>query len=129
MRPAYCASSMLGSSITTPCTRTKRRAPARRASFRNQIVEIATENGVGAGRRPHEGSAATEAIGSRPQPPQTAAHRTSLDARAVVDHPLCGYSGGHLHQDAPEFSCQADQFHGSEPRKLCSRNPAILVPY
>lgn len=35
--------------------------------FRKQIVEMATENAVGAVRRPHEGTTATEAVGSRPQ--------------------------------------------------------------
>jgi hypothetical protein len=35
--------------------------------FRNQIVEMATENAVGAVRQRHEGTTATEAIGSRQQ--------------------------------------------------------------
>jgi putative transposase len=55
--------------------------------FRNHIVETATEEAVGAMRRPHEGTTATEAVGSRPQPPQAVARSASLDASAAVDHP------------------------------------------
>jgi putative transposase len=56
--------------------------------FRKQMVEKTTENAVGAVRRPHSGTMATEAVGSRP----SAAHRAvassaSLDASAAVDHP------------------------------------------
>jgi hypothetical protein len=36
--------------------------------FRKQSVEHTTEDAVGAVRRPHEGTTATEVIGSRPQP-------------------------------------------------------------
>ena len=38
--------------------------------FRQSIVEKVTENAVGAVHRPHEGTTATAAAGSRPQPPQ-----------------------------------------------------------
>src|SRR5215469_5041983 len=55
--------------------------------FRNQIVKTATAEAVGAVRRPNEGTTATEAIGSRPQPPQAVVRSTSLDASAAVDHP------------------------------------------
>lgn len=55
--------------------------------FRQCIVEKTTENAVGALRRPHEGTTATETIGSRPQPPQAVARSASLDASAAVDHP------------------------------------------
>jgi putative transposase len=56
--------------------------------FRKQLVEKTTENAVGAGRRPHEGTTATEAIGSRPTAAQRAVARSaSLDAGAAVDHP------------------------------------------
>jgi putative transposase len=37
--------------------------------FRKQLVEKTTAEAVGALRRPHDGTTATEAIGSRPQPP------------------------------------------------------------
>src|SRR5262249_19219060 len=57
-----------------------------RREFRKQMMEKATE-AVGAVRRPHEGSTATEAIGSRPEPPQAVARSASLDAGAAVDHP------------------------------------------
>jgi hypothetical protein len=55
--------------------------------FRKQIVEKTTENAVGAVRRSHESTTATEAVGSRPQPPQAVARSASLDASAAVDHP------------------------------------------
>lgn len=55
--------------------------------FRKQIVEKETEDAVGAVRRPHGSTVATEAIGSRPKPPQAVAHSASLDASATVDHP------------------------------------------
>lgn len=55
--------------------------------FRKQMLEKTTENAVGAGRRPHEGTTATEAVGSRPQPPQAVVRSASLDASAAVDHP------------------------------------------
>ncbi len=55
--------------------------------FRNDIVEKATEDAVGAVRRPHECTTATEAVGSRPQPPPAVARSASLDASAAVDHP------------------------------------------
>jgi putative transposase len=55
--------------------------------FRKQIVEHATEDAVGAVRRPHEGTTATEVIGSRPSAAQNAVARSaSLDASAAVDH-------------------------------------------
>jgi hypothetical protein len=55
--------------------------------FRKQIVEKATENAVGAVRRPLDSTTATEAVGSRPSAAQGAvAHRASLDASAAVDH-------------------------------------------
>ena len=46
-----------------------------------------TVNAVGAVRRPHESTAATEVVGSRPKPPQPVARSDSLDASAAVDHP------------------------------------------
>jgi putative transposase len=55
--------------------------------FRKQIVEKTTENAVGAVRRSHESTTATEAVGSRPQPPQAVARSASLDASAAVDQP------------------------------------------
>jgi putative transposase len=55
--------------------------------FRKQTAGIATEDAVGAVRRPHDGTAATEAVGSRPEPPQAVARSDSLDASAAVDHP------------------------------------------
>jgi putative transposase len=55
--------------------------------FRKQIMEMATENAVGAVRRPHASTTTTEAVGSRPQPPQAVARSASLDASAAVDHP------------------------------------------
>jgi putative transposase len=55
--------------------------------FRKQILEKATEDAVGAVRRPHESTAATEVVGSRPKPPQAVARSDSLDASAAVDHP------------------------------------------
>ena len=55
--------------------------------FRREFVGETTEDAVGAVRRPHDGTAATEAGGSRPQPPQAVARSDSLDASAAVDHP------------------------------------------
>jgi putative transposase len=55
--------------------------------FRKYIVKETTENAVGAGRRPHDGTTATQAVGSRPQPPQAVARSASLDASAAVDQP------------------------------------------
>ncbi len=55
--------------------------------FRKQLVERTTENAVGAGRRPLDSTMSTEAIGSRPQPPQAVAQSASLDASAAVDQP------------------------------------------
>ena len=55
--------------------------------FRKQILGAATEDAVGAERRPHDGTTATEAVGSRPKPPQAVARSDSLDASAAVDHP------------------------------------------
>ena len=56
--------------------------------FRKQIVGNPTEEAVGAVRRPHDGTEATEAVGSRPTAAQSAvAHSASLDASAAVDHP------------------------------------------
>ena len=55
--------------------------------FRKQLVEKTTENAVGARRRPNEERMSTEAVGSRPKPPQAVARSASLDASAAVDHP------------------------------------------
>jgi len=55
--------------------------------FRNQIVEKATEEAVGAPRRPPECTEAMDVVGSRPQPPQAVARSASLDASAAVDQP------------------------------------------
>ena len=55
--------------------------------FRNQFVRKATEEAVGAVRRTHECTAAMDAVGSRPKPPQAVAHSASLDASAAMDHP------------------------------------------
>jgi len=55
--------------------------------FRKHIVEKTTENAVGAVRRPHGSTTATEAVESGPQPPQAVARSASLDASAAVDHP------------------------------------------
>jgi putative transposase len=52
-----------------------------------QMMEKTTENAVGAVRRPHGSTTATEAVGSRPQPPQAVARSASLDPSAAVDHP------------------------------------------
>jgi putative transposase len=52
-----------------------------------QMLEKTTENAVGAVRRPHGSTTATDAVGSRPQPPQAVARSASLDASAAVDHP------------------------------------------
>jgi putative transposase len=55
--------------------------------FRKQLAEKATENAVGAVRRSHDDTAAAEAVGSRPEPPEAVARSASLDASAAVDHP------------------------------------------
>jgi transposase InsO family protein len=55
--------------------------------FRREFVGETTENAVGAVRRPHDGTAATEAGGPRPEPSQAVARSASLDASATVDHP------------------------------------------
>jgi hypothetical protein len=55
--------------------------------FRKHIAETTTENAVGAERRPHDGTTATEAVGSRPQPPQAVARSASLDASVAADRP------------------------------------------
>jgi putative transposase len=55
--------------------------------FRKQFMGETTEDAVGAVRRAHDGIAATEAVGSRPEPPQAVARSASLDASAAVDHP------------------------------------------
>lgn len=56
--------------------------------FRKQIRETATEEAVGAGRRPHGRTEATDTVGSRPIAAQRAVARSaSLDASAAVDHP------------------------------------------
>ena len=55
--------------------------------FRKQFIGETTENAVGAVRRPHDDTAAAEAVGSRPEPPQAVARSASLDASAAVDHP------------------------------------------
>jgi putative transposase len=54
--------------------------------FRKQLVEKTAENAVGAVRRPDESTRSTEAIGSRPKPPQAVAPSASLDASAAGDH-------------------------------------------
>ena len=46
-----------------------------------------TTDAVGAVRRPHDGTTATEEIKSRPKPLQAVARSASLDASATVDHP------------------------------------------
>jgi putative transposase len=56
--------------------------------FRKQLVEKTTENAVGAGRRPHEGTTATEAIGSRPTAAQRAVAWTTPN-----NYSLSVYSG------------------------------------
>jgi hypothetical protein len=66
----------------------KRKALGYRSpQFRKHIPEKATEDAVGAVRRPYEGTAATQAVGSRPKPPQAVARSASLDASAAVEHP------------------------------------------
>lgn len=54
--------------------------------FRELMVEKTTD-AVGAVRRPHDGTTATEEIESRPKPLQAVARSASLDASATVDHP------------------------------------------
>jgi len=54
--------------------------------FRTHWVEQTTGNAVGVLRRPHEGTTATEVIGSRPPPPEAVARSASLDVSAAVDH-------------------------------------------
>ena len=54
--------------------------------FRELMVEKTTD-AVGAVRRPHDGTTATEGIESRPKPLQAVARSASLDASAAVDHP------------------------------------------
>ena len=61
--------------------------------FREQIVEGTTESAVGAVRRPHGSTVSTDAVGSRPKPPEAVAR----SARLCVGHvrqfggesPLC----------------------------------------
>jgi putative transposase len=55
--------------------------------FRREFVGERTVNAVGAVRRPHESTAATEVVGSRPKSPKAVARSDSLDASAAVDHP------------------------------------------
>ena len=55
--------------------------------FRKQFIGETIEDAVGAVRRPYDGPAATEAVGSRPEPPEAVADTASLDASATVDHP------------------------------------------
>ena len=55
--------------------------------FRKQLVEKATEDAVGAVRRPHEGTAATEVVGSRLSLRATACGGFGLDPSTAVDHP------------------------------------------
>jgi len=55
--------------------------------FRKQFIGQTTQDAVGAVRRPHDGTAAMEAVGSRPKPPQAVARSASLDASAAMDHP------------------------------------------
>jgi hypothetical protein len=50
-------------------------------------MEKTTENTVGAMHQSHESTTATEAVGSRPQPPQAVARSASPDASAAVDQP------------------------------------------
>jgi putative transposase len=54
--------------------------------FRKSMVEKTTESAVGAMRRPDDGTTATEAVGSRPKPPQAGARSASLDVTAAMDH-------------------------------------------
>ena len=54
--------------------------------FRQSTVQKTTD-AVGTVRRPHDGTTATEAIESRPKPPQAVARSATLDASAAVDHP------------------------------------------
>ena len=70
-----------------PTERTSAKEIPCAVGFRKQILEKATEDAVGAVRRPHESTAATEVVGSRPKPPQAMARSASLDASAAVDHP------------------------------------------
>lgn len=56
--------------------------------FRKQMVEGATENAVGARRRPHGSTMSAEAIGSSPPAARSAETQSVwLDAGAAVDHP------------------------------------------
>ena len=56
--------------------------------FREHFIENATDNAVGAVRRPYGSTTATEVIGSRPSAAQSAVARSaSLDASAAVDQP------------------------------------------
>jgi putative transposase len=56
--------------------------------FRKQVVEDATENAVGARRRPHGSTMSADAIGSTPPAARSAETRSVwLDASAAVDHP------------------------------------------
>jgi len=56
--------------------------------FRKQLVEEATENAVGAVRRPHEGPMSADAVGSSPPAARSAETRSVwLDAGAAVDQP------------------------------------------
>jgi len=68
-------------------TRTKRWGYRSPCELRNQVVEKATQEAVGAPRRMHECTEAMDAVGSRPQPSQAVARSTSLDASAATDHP------------------------------------------
>ena len=52
-----------------------------------QLTMKKTTDAVGPVRRPHDRTTATEAIESRPKPPQAVARSASLDASAAVDHP------------------------------------------
>src|ERR1051325_6126451 len=55
--------------------------------FRREFVEETTENAVGAVRRPHDGTAATEAGGSRTEPPQGGARSARPDPGRTGDPP------------------------------------------
>jgi putative transposase len=55
--------------------------------FRRLFLEEMTENAVGAVRRTHECPTSTDAVGSRPKPPEAVARSASLDASAAVDQP------------------------------------------
>src|SRR6266480_4756664 len=56
--------------------------------FRKQMLDSATDNAVGARRRPHESTMSADAVGSSPPAARSAETRSVwLDASAAVDHP------------------------------------------